>query len=604
MRETTAPALRTFTRADLIPVVARRRAADDPRAVPFEHFRDEKWQPVTMGEFLPHVDRIAKGLVAAGVEPGDRVALMSETRLEWVLIDMAVWTAGAITVPVYPSSSADQLRWILEDSAARILVAEGPAHAEVVDAVAVPDSCEDVLYLDDDALDFLEARGNDVSPEALEATLDTLEPGSPASIIYTSGTTGRPKGCVITHDNLLAECHGLLGHPIGAMAQQGKKTLMFLPLAHVLARAVTYTAFLGGATVGFWDDTSTILPRFADFRPNMILGVPRVFEKVRDGIAKKAGAKGRIQKALFERAEKVAVEASTLQGARLDGHDEARKPSLLHTVQYKAFDVAVYRAVREALGDRCDYAISGGGALPDRIAHFFRGLGVPIYEGYGLTETTAAAAVNGPGCQRIGTVGRPVAGTAVRIADDGVVELSGPVVFTRYWNNEEATAESLRDGWFDTGDLGTIDADGYLTITGRKKELIVTAGGKNVSPGPIEDGIRAHRLVGQAVVIGEGRKFVSALIAVDEPELEAWAEENGRSGASAEELVDDPSLRAELQFAVDEANAQVSHAEGVKKFTVLPHDFSEASGELTATLKVKRHVVNERYATQIDAMYA
>src|SRR5699024_8805894 len=259
---------------------------------------------------------------------------------------------------------------------------------------------------------------------------------------------------------------------------------------------------------------------------------------------------------------------------------------------------------RTALGGDCEYAISGGGALPDPVSHFFRGLGVPIYEGYGLTETTAAAAVNGPGCQRIGTVGRPVAGTAVRINDEGVVELSGPVVFTRYWNNEEATEESLRDGRFDTGDLGTLDSDGDLTITGRRKEISVTAGGKNDSPGPIEDAIRADRLVGQAVVIGEGRKFVSALIAVDEDELKAWAEEHGRSGESAEALAEDPSLRAELQFAVDEANTQVSRAEGVKKFTVLPHDFSEASGELTATLKVKRHVVAERYAEQIEAMYS
>ena len=600
MRETAAPALRPFTRADLVPVVTRRRAADDPRAVPFEHFRDDRWEPVTMEEFLRRVDRIARGLIGAGVEPGDRVALMAETRLEWVLIDMAVWTAGAITVPVYPSSSSDQLGWILTDSAPRVLVAEGSEHAEVVDATEIPDSCEHVLYLDDDGLESLEARGDEVTAEALEEALATLEPASPASLIYTSGTTGRRKGCVITHDNLLAECHGLLDHPIGRMAQQGKKTLMFLPLAHVLARAVTYTAFLGGATIGFWGDTSTILPRFADFRPHMILGVPRVFEKVRDGIAKQAGAKGPIQKALFERAQKVAVEASEMQGG--DGLDDGRTPSLLHTLQYKAFDLAVYRSVRTALGGDCEYAISGGGALPDPVSHFFRGLGVPIYEGYGLTETTAAAAVNGPGCQRIGTVGRPVAGTAVRINDEGVVELSGPVVFTRYWNNEEATEESLRDGWFDTGDLGTLDSDGYLTITGRRKEIIVTAGGKNVSPGPIEDAIRAHRLVGQAVVIGEGRKFVSALIAVDEDELKAWAEEHGRSGESAEALAEDPSLRAELQFAVDEANTQVSRAEGVKKFTVLPHDFSEASGELTATLKVKRHVVAERYAEQIEAI--
>ena len=602
MREITVPAHRTFTGSDLIPVVARGRATTNPRAIPFEYHDGDRWRPVSNAELVERVDKIAAGLIASGVEPGDRVALMAGTRLEWVLVDLAVWTAGAITVPIYPSSSAGQLEWILDDSAAKVLVAENESHVVVVGDADIPDTCTRILYIDDGALDTLETDGEAVEAETLDAALATLEPDTPASIIYTSGTTGRPKGCVITHRNLLSECHALLDHPIGSMAQQGKKTLMFLPLAHVLARAVTYTVYLGDATVGFWDDTSTILPRFADFRPHMILGVPRVFEKVRDGIAAKAGAKGALQKGIFERAEAIAIEASQLRGG--DGLNDARRPSLLHTAQHKALDLAVYKAVRDALGGRCEYAISGGGALPDRISHFLRGLGVPIYEGYGLTESTAAATVNGPGCQRIGTVGRPVAGTSVRIAANGEVELAGELIFDRYWNNEEATAEAIRDGWFATGDLGSLDADGYLTITGRAKEIIVTAGGKNVAPGPIEDGIRAHRLVGNAVLIGEGRKFVSALITLDEVELENWAAENGHGGEPADRLVDDPALRAEIQFAVDDANRQVSQAEGVKKFVVLPRDFSEEAGELTATLKVKRHVVVENYADQIEGMYA
>ena len=602
MREITVPAHRAFTGSDLIPVVARGRATTNPRAIPFEYHDGDRWRPVSNAELVERVDKIAAGLIASGVEPGDRVALMAGTRLEWVLVDLAVWTAGAITVPIYPSSSAGQLEWILDDSAAKVLVAENESHVVVVGDADIPDTCTRILYIDDGALDTLETDGEAVEAETLDAALATLEPDTPASIIYTSGTTGRPKGCVITHRNLLSECHALLDHPIGSMAQEGKKTLMFLPLAHVLARAVTYTVYLGDATVGFWDDTSTILPRFADFRPHMILGVPRVFEKVRDGIAAKAGAKGALQKGIFERAEAIAIEASQLRGG--DGLNDARRPSLLHTAQHKALDLAVYKAVRDALGGRCEYAISGGGALPDRISHFFRGLGVPIYEGYGLTESTAAATVNGPGCQRIGTVGRPVAGTSVRIAANGEVELAGELIFDRYWNNEEATAEAIRDGWFATGDLGSLDADGYLTITGRAKEIIVTAGGKNVAPGPIEDGIRAHRLVGNAVLIGEGRKFVSALITLDEVELENWAAENGHGGEPADRLVDDPALRAEIQFAVDDANRQVSQAEGVKKFVVLPRDFSEEAGELTATLKVKRHVVAENYADQIEGMYA
>ena len=602
MREITVPTQRTFTSSDLIPVVARGRAASNPRKLPFEYYGDGQWHSVSNAELVERVNRIAAGLVASGVEPGDRVALMAGTRLEWVLVDMAIWTAGAITVPIYPSSSAGQLEWILDDSAAKVLVAESEAHVVVVGDADIPDTCTRILYIDDGALETLETDGEAVEAETLDAALATLEPDTPASIIYTSGTTGRPKGCVITHRNLLSECHALLDHPIGSMAQQGKKTLMFLPLAHVLARAVTYTVYLGDATVGFWDDTSTILPRFADFRPHMILGVPRVFEKVRDGIAAKAGAKGKLQKGIFERAEAIAIEASQLRGG--DGLNDARRPSLLHTAQHKALDLAVYKAVRDALGGRCEYAISGGGALPDRISHFFRGLGVPIYEGYGLTESTAAATVNGPGCQRIGTVGRPVAGTSVRIADNGEVELSGELIFDHYWNNEKATAEAIRDGWFATGDLGSLDDDGYLTITGRAKEIIVTAGGKNVSPGQIEEAIRAHRLVGHAVLIGEARKFVSAVITVDEVELENWAADNGHSGMPAEDLVDDPALRAEIQFAVDDANRQVSQAEGVKKFVVLPRDFTEESGELTATLKVKRHVVAEYYSEEIEGMYA
>ncbi|MBB1031163.1 long-chain fatty acid--CoA ligase [Dietzia sp. SLG310A2-38A2] len=602
MREITVPAQRTFTRSDLIPVVARGRATSTPRAVPFEHHGDGQWRSVSNAELVRRVDTIAAGLIAAGVEPGDRVALMAGTRLEWVLVDLAVWTAGAITVPIYPSSSAGQLEWILADSAAKVLVAENEAHVVVVGDATVPDTCTRILYLDHGGLEALEADGEAVEAETLDAAVATLEPETPASIIYTSGTTGRPKGCVITHRNLLSECHALLDHPIGSMAQQGKRVLMFLPLAHVLARAVTYTVYLGDATVGFWDDTSTILPRFADFRPHMILGVPRVFEKVRDGIATKAAAKGAVQRGIFERAEAIAIENSQLRGD--DGLNDARRPSLLHTAQYKALDLVVYKAIREALGGRCEYAISGGGALPDRISHFFRGVGVPIYEGYGLTESTAAATVNGPGCQRIGTVGRPVAGTSVRIADSGEVELAGELIFDRYWNNEKATAEAIRDGWFATGDIGSLDPDGYLTITGRAKEIIVTAGGKNVSPGQIEDAIRAHRLVGHAVLIGEARRFVSALITVDEAELENWAAENGHGGRSTGDLVTDPELRAEIQFVVDDANRQVSHAEGVKKFVVLPRDFTEDSGELTATLKVKRHVVAERYSEEIEGLYA
>ena len=582
-------------------MAARRFASELPRSIPFEYFQGSTWRPVTMGDFLHRVDEVAAGLIASGVRPGDRVALMASTRYEWVVVDMAVWTAGAITVPVYPSSSAGQVEWILEDSGSRLLIAEGEEHESVLASTTVPDTCSEVLYLDHGDLDLLRDRGDDIGPDEIDSALATLEVDSPASIIYTSGTTGRPKGCVITHSNFLYECHGLLDHPIGDAGGKGKKVMMFLPLAHVLARAVTYTAFLGGATTGFWADTSTLVARFGDFQPHMVLGVPRVFEKVRDGIAKQARAKGRVQSTIFERASAVAIEHSRAQGG--DGVGDRRDESLLEEGRYRVYDLLVYRTIRAALGGRCMYAISGGGALSEDLGHFFRGVGVPIYEGYGLTETTAAACVNGPGCQRVGTVGRPVEGTSVRLDDKGEVEVAGRLLFDRYWNNEEATAEAISDGWFNTGDLGTLDDDGYLKIIGRSKELIVTAGGKNVAPGPLEDEIRKHRLIGNAVVLGEGRRFISALVTVDPDELKKWAAENDKEGQTPQQLVADKGLRAEVQYAIDDANALVSHAEGIKKFTVLPKDFSEDGGELTATMKVKRHVVEEKYADEIAEIY-
>ena len=601
MREFTVPSDRHFGHDDLIPVFARRSAAELPRTIPFEHHHGGQWRPVTMAAFVRRVEELAAGLVASGVRPGDRVALMSSTRYEWVLVDMAVWTAGAVTVPVYPSSAPAQLEWIIRDSGAGILIAEGAEHAATVEAAGLGDSCAEVLYIDDGDLDLLRDRGTRVEVGQVDEALATLTPESAASIIYTSGTTGRPKGCVITHDNLLSECYGLLDHPIGTAGKKGKKTLMFLPLAHVLARAVTYTAFLGGATIGFWGDTSTIVQVLGEFRPHMILGVPRVFEKVRDGIAAKARQGGRARELVFARAEKVAIEHSRAMGG--DGLGDRRDESLLAEVRHKAYDMAVYRAVRDALGGRCIYAISGGGALPDDVAHFFRGLGVPVYEGYGLTESTAAITVNGPGCQRIGSVGRPIRGSGVRLAEDGEIMVNGRTVFDHYWENPEATEAALSGGWFATGDLGAFDEDGYLTITGRKKDILVTAGGKNVVPGPMEARLRAHRLVGEAVVIGEGRRFVSALLSLEPDALAEWAEENDKGALSPELLVQDPALRAELQYAVDEANELVSHAEGIKKFVLLPQAFSEAGGELTATHKVKRHVVEERYSREIEGMY-
>ncbi|BDZ59829.1 AMP-dependent synthetase/ligase [Barrientosiimonas endolithica] len=574
--------------------LAWRRAAQDPDHVSFEIF-DGTWQPITATAHRDAVAAAAKGLIALGVEPGDRVAIMAGTSYAWVQLDCGVWAAGGATVPIYPSSSASQVEWIVRDSGARLVVVETPAMAQTVaeSGVDVP-----VLCLDDGAIADLAARGADVDDATLQARLDGVTLDSVASIIYTSGTTGRPKGCVVQQRNLAAEAQGLLSQPIGVAAAPGRRVLMFLPLAHVLARAVTYATSEGGATVGFWGDFGSVADKFASFRPHLILGVPRVFEKVHDGIRAKAD-ESRVKAAIFRRAEKVAADSSRAQESSDTGGPGAGRAL---RAQHAVFDRLVYGNIRDALGGQCDTVISGGGALGASLAHFFRGVGVPVYEGYGLTESCAAITVNQPTMTRVGSVGRPIAGNAVRISGDGEIQLQGGVVFAEYWRNPDATAAAFDDGWFRTGDLGTLD-DGYLRITGRSKDIIVTAGGKNVAPGPMEEELRAHPVVGHAMVVGEGRPFVAALVTLDPDGVRRWAAEHGRDGSTAEELVDDDELRAEVQGAVDRASALVSRAEGIKKFTLLADDFTEEGGELTPTLKVRRHVVEKMYADRIEELY-
>lgn len=584
------PATFDLSAADGLAVLPWRLAEQDDGRDVFMRFVDDGWRAVSAAEHLDSVLATARGLAALGVEPGDRVAIMASTRYEWIVLDSAGWAAGAITVPVYPSSSPSQVDWILQDSGARVLVVE----TETMRAALAPREGVIVFVIDDGALDRLRDHGADVPDEEIRRRADAVALEAPATIVYTSGTTGRPKGCVLTHTNLAAEMHGLLAQPIGRAAGPGKRTLMFLPLAHVLARIVTYAAVAGGSVVGFWPDTATLSDKLGSFRPNLVLGVPRVFEKVHDAARKTAHAKGRFQGRVFDRAEQVAIRRS-----RAGNHGSAPKLAVEHAL----FDRLVYRQVRAALGGCCDYAISGGGAMREDLAHFFNGLGVSVYEGYGLTETCAAITVNEAGATRIGTVGRPVTGNQVRIARSGEVQLRGLVVFGEYWNNAEATAQAFDGGWLHTGDLGSLDDDGFLTITGRAKELIVTAGGKNVAPGPLEDVIAANPVVGHALVVGDGRPYVAALITLDPDGVRAWAHDNGRTETDPARLVDDPDLRAFVQAGVDEASATVSRAEGVRRFVLLADDFTEENGELTPTLKVKRHVVAKRYADRIDALY-
>ncbi|WP_137723787.1 AMP-dependent synthetase/ligase [Prescottella subtropica] len=577
-------------------------ARTTPGHVVYRRLVNGTWTNVSAREFAGQVDAVAKGLIARGVRPGDRVALMSATRYEWPLLDYAIWAAGGVTVPIYETSSAEQVRWILEDSAAVGLIVETGKHAATVaDVAAAAPDLRAVLQIDPAGTDtgavaVLTAAGADIADDEVTARVAALRSSDPATLIYTSGTTGRPKGCQLTHANLIAESKGIVASPLGGLlTQPGVSTLMFLPLAHVLARAVSIAAFDAGATLGHTSDIPNLVPTFAQFRPDFILSVPRVFEKVYNTARQKAHSEGKGK--IFDLAAATAVEWSEAQ--------DTGGPGLLLGIKHTIFDKLVYSKLRAALGGRCQLAISGGAPLGSRLGHFFRGLGVTIYEGYGLTETTAAITVNTIGNQKIGSVGKPLAGNAVRIAADGEILLSGPVVFTGYWRNEKAGAEALADGWFHTGDLGTVDADGYLTITGRKKEIIVTAGGKNVAPAQLEDHLRAHPLISQAIVVGDQKPFIGALVTIDAEALPGWSERNGKpAGATVADLLTDADLVAEIDAAVADANKLVSHAESIKKYRILPVDFTEETGELTPTMKLKRNVVHESFATDIEKIYA
>ncbi|WP_370891800.1 long-chain fatty acid--CoA ligase [Janibacter sp. GXQ6167] len=599
IREYASPESVPLTEDQVLARLPWRRAAERPDHPSYSRWVEDRWQEITASQHLASVIETAKGLIASGVQAGDRVALMSDTRYEWLLIDTSIWAVGGATVPIYPSSSAAQVEWIVTNSGARLLVVETERMRDALVDADLGDV--EILVLDTGAVDELRGRGFSVADHEVEERRDAVRLDQPASIIYTSGTTGRPKGCVIAHRHLASEVHGLLQHPIGQVAVDGHKTMMFLPMAHVLARSVAYAAAEGGATVGFWADFKTIVDKFDTFKPDMVLGVPRVFEKVHDGIRAKAHRSGPAVAEIFRRGERVAIEWSKAKGGSGLGH--ARRPGLRLRVEHAIFDRLVYRKVRAALGGNCQYAISGGGALGERLGHFFRGLGVPLYEGYGLTESCAAITVNGPGCQRIGTVGAPVPGNAVRISGSGEIELKGAVVFDEYWDHPEATAAAFDDGWFRTGDLGSLDSDGYLTITGRAKEIIVTAGGKNVSPGPMEDVLRAHPLISNAMVVGEGRPYVGALITLEPDAVAHWATEQDLNPDDLRALIRGEALRAEIQTAIDEANASVSRAEGIKRYRLLYDDFTEEGGEMTATHKLKRHVIEKSRARAIEKIY-
>jgi long-chain acyl-CoA synthetase len=595
MREFAVPPVVTVPDEDNTLSALWDAAENHPASILFMRTFDEgaTWQDVTSVEFRAQVIAAAKGLAAAGIQPGDRVALMSATRYEWTLLDYAIWAAGAVTVTIYETSSADQAKFILEDSGAVAVIVEDAEMTAMVEGLGTQVKHVWTIDAEEGALDALNALGADADVD-IEERRTSRRADDLATIVYTSGTTGRPKGCMLTHRNLLADIRNVIPEVPGVLFD-GARMLLFLSLAHVLARILQLAGIESRTTIAHADRTklTKIMPVV---KPTTLLAIPRVFEKVYAGAYQKAvdGGKGGI----FEKAAACAKEYSRAL-------DKPGGPGLSLKLRHKLFDLLVYGKIRAAIGGECNSAVSGGAALGPELGHFFRGVGVTIYEGYGLTETSPVLSLNLQTAIKVGSIGRPTPGTALRVAEDGELQAKGPQVFPGYWNNDAATAEVLdADGWFSTGDIAEIDDDGYVTITGRKKDIIVTAGGKNVAPGPLEKILDAHPLIAYAMVVGEGRPYIGCLISLDGEMLRDWLGRHDKNPDTAiSDLTEDPDLLAELQAKVDEANRTVSKAEQIKQFRVMPVELSEDAGEITPSVKVKRHVVMEKYSSEINALY-
>ena len=593
MIETYLPALVPHPTVGKITDIITQRVAKEPGRVLVSRPLGDGWQPVTAVEFDQEIRGIAKGLIAHGIGRGDRVAIMAKTRYEWTVLDFAIIYCGAITVPIYETSSAEQVKWILSDSGSALLVVESPTLAQLAKSV-LPTSCREILVITDNAIPRLVEAGREIADTALDLRMASLGPEDLMTLIYTSGTTGNPKGVTFSHGNFISECSNVVLYARVEFLRPGGSTLLFLPIAHVFGRMIQFGALHAGMHLAHCGDINRLPQDLATFKPTLILAVPRIFEKVYNSAENKAHESGKSK--IF----KQAVDTAVAYSESIDGGKFSLRNRALHLL----FDRLVYSKIRAGLGGRVAAALSGGAPLSPRLGHFFRGAGINILEGYGLTETTAASSVNVRSAQKIGSVGRPIPGTRIKIAPDGEVLIKGAVVAQGYWNNPAATAESMtEDGYFKSGDLGTIDEDGYLFIVGRKKEMIVTSGGKNVAPEVLEDRLRAHPLVSQCLVVGDNKPFIAALITLDPDSLKSWAKSNKKAGASIAELSRDPALIDVIQTAVDQANKVVSRAESIRKFTLLPVDFTVADGQLTAKLSVKRHVVNQEFAQEIADLF-
>ncbi|SDK97862.1 AMP-dependent synthetase/ligase [Streptomyces indicus] len=605
VREVRTPALVAEKTGGSIADIPFVNAQEDPRAVVVRRKQAGQWRPVTAEAFAREVTAAAKGLIAAGLEPGGRVALMSRTRYEWAVLDFAIWAAGGQSVPVYATSSADQIAWIVADSGARFVITETAENTETVRA-AVSEPQARLFELDAGAILELAQLGRDIPDEEVEKRRAALTPDTIATLCYTSGTTGRPKGCVLTHGNLHAEAANTveLLHPVFTeITGQTASTLLFLPLAHILGRAIQIACLLARIEIAHCPSIKPdeLRPELRSYRPTFLVGVPYLFEKIHDTGRATAEKIGRGSS--FERADRIGVRFGEEYLRKF--LDRGKGPSLGTYLAWGLYDLLVYRRIRKELGGRLRYAISGGSPLDPRLNLFFYAAGIIIYEGYGLTETTAAATITPPLSPRPGTVGLPVPGTAIRIADDGEVLIKGGIVFGAYWNNTQATGQALDEGWFATGDLGSLDEDGYLRITGRKKDILVTSGGKNVAPAVLEDRLRSRPPIGQCIVVGDNRPFIGAVITLEPDAVAHWLSVRKLpADTPMSEVIRDERMLADVQRAVDYANEAVSRAESIRAFRLVEGEFSEENGMLTPSLKVKRRAVMTAYGREIEELYA
>ena len=593
MIETYLPALAPHPTTGNITSIITDWVAKEPGRVLLSRPLGNGWQPVTAVELDLEIRSVAKGLIARGISRGDRVAIMAKTRYEWTILDFAIIYCGAITVPIYETSSAEQIKWILSDSGSVALIVESPNLAQLAKPV-LPPTCKEILTITEDAVPNLVRDGREIPDSAVEDRINSVGPEDFMTLIYTSGTTGNPKGVTFTHGNFISECTNVVLYARVEFLKPGGSTLLFLPIAHVFGRMIQFGAIHAGLHLAHCQDINRLPQDLGTFKPTLVLAVPRIFEKVYNSAETKARDAGKSK--IFKKA----VETAVAYSEGIDSEEISFQTRALHLI----FDRLVYSKIRTGLGGRVEAAISGGAPLSPRLGHFFRGAGINILEGYGLTETTAASSLNVRSAQKIGSVGRPIPGTHIKIAEDGEVLIKGAVVMHGYWNNKEATNDCMtEDGYFKSGDLGTIDNDGYLSIVGRKKEIIVTSGGKNVAPEILEDRLRAHPLISQCMVVGDNKPFIAALITLDPDSIKSWATSNKKASTAVADLTTDPALLDVIQAAVDEANKVVSRAESIRKFTILPQDFTIADGQLTAKLSVKRHVVNQQFAQEIANLF-